>query len=88
MSYVDRYWDETLVQFSFSPKPPEPEVIIREVVRQPEALPEAIQERMTHQDQELTKLERELELLTLLLKRQTAETKIPALYLGRKASGE
>jgi len=89
VSYVERYWDETLVAFPFSPKPPEPEkIIIREVGRQPEAIPEAIKEQDSRQDQEISKLEREIELLTLFLKRQTEETKVPALYLGRKASGE
>jgi hypothetical protein len=84
VNYVDRHLDETLVRFPFSPKPPEPKVIVKEVVRKPEALPEAIKE----QGQAITKLEREIELLTLLLKRQTEETKVPALYLGRKVSGE
>jgi hypothetical protein len=86
MTLVDRHIGQRLVTFPFSPAPPKPKVVIQEVVRQPEALPEAIKEQVSRQDQEITKLEREIELLTLLLKRQTEETKVPALYLGRKVS--
>jgi hypothetical protein len=89
MSLVDRHLGQRLVVYPFSPKPPEPEkIIIREVVKKPDALPAAVGEKLARQDQEITKLTREIELLTLLLKRQAEDTKVPALYLGRKVSGE
>jgi len=88
MGYVDRYWDQTLVQFAFSPKPPEPEVVVQEVVREPETIPQAIEEKLTRQDTEISRLEREIQLLTQLLTKQTEETKTAALYLGRKVSPE
>jgi hypothetical protein len=36
VSYVSENWDKQLVTFDFSPQPAPPEVIIREVVREPE----------------------------------------------------
>ena len=88
MGYVDRNWDKTLVEFPFSPKPPEPEVVVQEVVREPETIPQAIEEKLTRQDTEISHLEREIQLLTKLLTQQTEEAKVAALYLGRKVSDE
>jgi hypothetical protein len=86
MTLVDRHIGQRLISFSFSPKPKEPEkIIIREVVREPEAIPDAIQEHVAQQDEEITKLTHDIELLTLALKQQTAEPKrTAALYLGRR----
>jgi len=83
MSYVDEHKGETLVRFPFSPKPPEPEVVIREVVREP-TLPSALEAKLTRQDIDISRLERDIQLLTQLLTKQTEETKAAALYLGRK----
>ena len=88
MGYVDRHWGETLVEFLFSPKPPEPEVVVQEVVREPEPPRVDLEEKLTRQEEEISRLERQIELLTLQLIRQTEETKTAALYLGRKVSDE
>jgi len=88
MSYVDRYWDEQLVDFPFSPKKPEPEVVIQEVVREPEPPSVDLEEKLTRQDTDISRLERDIQLLTQLLTRQTEETKTAALYLGRKVTPE
>jgi len=85
MSYVDEHKGETLVRFPFSPKPPEPEVVIKEVVRAPETQ-HALEEKVTRQEEQLARLRREIQLLTQLLTRQTDEAKVAALYLGRKVS--
>jgi hypothetical protein len=88
MSYVSEYWDRTLVQFPFSPKPPEPEVIVQEVVREPEPPSVDLEEKVTRQEEELARLGREINLLTTLLTRQTEEAKVAALYLGRKVPND
>jgi len=88
MGYVDRYWDKTLVELPFSPKPPEPEVVIQEVVREPEPPSANLEEKLPRLEQEISRLERQIELLTLQLIRQTEETKTAALYLGRKVPPE
>jgi hypothetical protein len=88
VSYVDRHLGETLIEFPFSPKPPEPEVVVQEVVREPETPPKALEEKLTRQEEEISRLERQIELLTLQLIRQTEETKTAALYLGRKVADE
>jgi len=85
MSYVDEHKGETLVPFPFSPKPPEHEVVIKEVVRAPETQ-HALEEKVTRQEEQLARLRREIQLLTQLLTRQTDEAKVAALYLGRKVS--
>jgi hypothetical protein len=87
MTLVDKHIGQRLVEYPFSPAPPKPKVVIKEVVKRDEAPPKAVQEKLARQDHEITKLGREVELLTLLLKRQNEETKVPALYLGRKVSG-
>jgi len=84
MSIVDKHLGQRLVEYPFSPKPPEPEVVIKEVER-PSA---ALEEKVTRQDQDISRLEREISLLTQLLTRQTEETKAAALYLGRKVSDD
>jgi len=83
MSIVDKHLGQRLVQYPFSPKPPEPEVIVQEVVREP-TLSDALQEKLTRQDAEISHLQRDIQLLTQLLTKQTEETKAAALYLGRK----
>ena len=83
MSIVDKHLGQRLVEYPFSPKPPEPEVVIQEVVREP-TLSEALEEKLTRQDAEISHLQRDIQLLTQLLTRQTEETKTAALYLGRK----
>ena len=88
MSYVDRHLGETLVEFPFSPKPPEPEVVVQEVVREPVTQHVALEEKVTRQDVEIARLEREIQLLTQLLTRQTEEAKVAALYLGRKVPND
>jgi hypothetical protein len=88
MSYVSEYWDRTLVQFPFSPKPPEPDVVVQEVVREPEPPSVDLEEKVTRQDEEISRLGRDLQLLTQFLTRQSEETKTAALYLGRKVPPE
>ena len=87
MSIVDKHLGQRLVEYPFSPKPPEPEVVIQEVVREPETQ-HALEEKVTRQEQELARLSREITLLTNLLARQTDEAKVAALYLGRKVSDD
>ena len=85
MSIVEKHLGQRLVEYPFSPKPPEPEVVIQEVVREPAA---DLEEKVTRQEEEISRLERQIELLTLQLIRQTEETKTAALYLGRKVPPE
>jgi hypothetical protein len=84
VGYVDRHLNETLVEFPFSPKPPEPEVVIQEVVREPEPPSVDLEKKLTRQEEEISHLQREIQLVTQLLTRQNEETKTAALYLGRK----
>jgi hypothetical protein len=85
VTLVDRHIGKRLVSYSFSPPPPKPQVIIQEVVRKPEPIPESVKEHVAHQDEEIARLTRDIELLTIALKRQTAEPKrTAALYLGRR----
>ena len=86
MSIVDKHLGQRKVEYPFSPKPPEPEVVIQEVVREPESIPPSLEEKLTRQETEISHLQRELQLVTQLLTRQTEETKAAALYLGRKVS--
>jgi hypothetical protein len=88
MSIVDKHLGQRLVEYPFSPKPPEPEVVVQEVVREPETSPKALEEKLTRQEEEISRLERQIELWTLQLIRQTEETKTAALYLGRKVSDD
>jgi hypothetical protein len=84
VGYVDRHLNETLVEFPFSPKLPEPEVVIQEVVREPEPPSVDLEKKLTRQEEEISHLQREIQLVTQLLTRQNEETKTAALYLGRK----
>ena len=83
MSLVDKHLGQRLVEYPFSPKPPEPEVVVQEVVREPTQYV-ALEEKLTRQETEISYLQREIQLVTQLLARQTEETKAAALYLGRK----
>jgi len=83
MSIVDKHLGQRLVEYPFSPKPPEPEVVVQEVVREPD-MQRVLEEKVTRQEVELARLSSEIALLTNLLARQTEEAKVAALYLGRK----
>jgi hypothetical protein len=87
MSIVDKHLGQRLVEYPFSPKPPEPEVVVQEVVREPTQYV-ALEEKLTRQETEISHLQREIQLVTQLLARQTEETKAAALYLGRKVPND
>jgi hypothetical protein len=87
MSLVDKHLGQRLVEYPFSPKPPEPEVVVQEVVREPTQYV-ALEEKLTRQEAEISHLQREIQLVTQLLARQTEETKAAALYLGRKVPND